>query len=1081
MSDNLAYNYFYPHLKIGFDAELASRADGQRESIPIRLKFGNEQFPKFVEQEISVYDSGDILNFKTDIITKTVPENHIGNFEPNLIPNIEFAEPDFLWRYSPTMDKKEYWIPWLSLIILKEKDGEEVGEFEEGDKKNADSLPFIKLANTDALPDLNEAWRWAHIHLNEQAGFKVEDIKRIIRDHPHRAVSRLLAPRQMTGKTKYCAFVVPSFRRGMQAGLRQEVNADVNKLAWETGATNIEIPYYFKWEFRTGKNGSFDRMIKDLEARPIHGAGTRKMDVSAPGYGIPSPNELGIEGALRSPDTTFDVWGMDKAPKGPNEEKYGHDPDNISTAFPNATQKDLRDLLNSAVDISHKGTIQERRVVPPIYGQWYKVKKDDVYQFPEKDGDLKRTADWITELNLDFRHRAAAGLGVEFIKENQEALMQSAWKQLSEIKKINKELNNAKYGRTVSSCLYKRFRNLNEEKLLQFGLGVQDKVALPPEPSLNPPSNARSRSLKSRNASAPSMKTIHEQLKKEPAINAALSQVKMRKYQVRKYAGVNKKMRISALSKNMSRNVFKVKPDVTTKSKAKARSRNVNNPSDLEMVVKQMGETIKTQLDPKISIEKRMCLRIDSFRRKTERKSRIIRAKEKTKVNKRRSRSAAKPTVIPNTDPLKPLSWEPEFHAPMYRYLKAMSKDWILPKVANVRQNTISLLTTNERFIEAFMVGLNHEMAAELRWREYPSSLKATYFSKFWDSTIYSVDDNEHEQFWQSYIGLDFMEWVALDWWIHLGQNLASTKEREALKALTDGTRADANNTLVLKALPEFLGKFSSSSAFDIVEQLLTEFELGQKNITDLNKTIYKEYKNAINEIRNLLEKSLEVNITLNNGIGKTAAVIEAHQKAIQQLIQQYEVYIERWLLTRGEDKDIQPISEWEGRLGTNSKRGGNDKMVLLIRSQLLQKYPTTEVYLAKATKNDTTKPDFTDRELPIFEGKFEPDILFLGFGKSIKEVADYFLVFEEPLTEVRYGLEEGIGNSMETLAWGNFTIKTNGYPDFSDTSEVSKFSKIDNQFDVTEVQDWNNPAYIAKCFTEKSSRVAIPLSRFIF
>jgi hypothetical protein len=46
----------------------------------------------------------------------------------------------------------------------------------------------------------------------------------------------------------------------------------------------------------------------------------------------------------------------------------------------------------------------------------------------------------------------------------------------------------------------------------------------------------------------------------------------------------------------------------------------------------------------------------------------------------------------------------------------------------------VTLLRTNQKMIEAFMVGLNHEMARELLWREYPTDQRGTYFFQFWDS-----------------------------------------------------------------------------------------------------------------------------------------------------------------------------------------------------------------------------------------------------------------------------------------------------------------------------------------------------------
>ena len=49
-------------------------------------------------------------------------------------------------------------------------------------------------------------------------------------------------------------------------------------------------------------------------------------------------------------------------------------------------------------------------------------------------------------------------------------------------------------------------------------------------------------------------------------------------------------------------------------------------------------------------------------------------------------------------------------------------------------KNTLSLLEINPAFIEAFLVGLNHEMSRELRWREYPAALGQTWFQHFFDT-----------------------------------------------------------------------------------------------------------------------------------------------------------------------------------------------------------------------------------------------------------------------------------------------------------------------------------------------------------
>jgi hypothetical protein len=75
----------------------------------------------------------------------------------------------------------------------------------------------------------------------------------------------------------------------------------------------------------------------------------------------------------------------------------------------------------------------------------------------------------------------------------------------------------------------------------------------------------------------------------------------------------------------------------------------------------------------------------------------------------------------------------PELDIPMYEPLKNISSELLLPNINLIEQNSITLLETNQKFIEAYMVGLNHEFARELLWREYPTDQRGSYFRQFWD------------------------------------------------------------------------------------------------------------------------------------------------------------------------------------------------------------------------------------------------------------------------------------------------------------------------------------------------------------
>ena len=86
-------------------------------------------------------------------------------------------------------------------------------------------------------------------------------------------------------------------------------------------------------------------------------------------------------------------------------------------------------------------------------------------------------------------------------------------------------------------------------------------------------------------------------------------------------------------------------------------------------------------------------------------------------------------------DPLEPILDAPDFPQPMYEALRDLSQDFLFPGLEHVPPNTVTLLETNPKFVESFLVGLNAEMSRELLWRNYPTDQRGTYFRQFWDTS----------------------------------------------------------------------------------------------------------------------------------------------------------------------------------------------------------------------------------------------------------------------------------------------------------------------------------------------------------
>ena len=78
--------------------------------------------------------------------------------------------------------------------------------------------------------------------------------------------------------------------------------------------------------------------------------------------------------------------------------------------------------------------------------------------------------------------------------------------------------------------------------------------------------------------------------------------------------------------------------------------------------------------------------------------------------------------------------------------------------------------------------------------------------------------------------------------------------------------------------------------------------------------------------------------------------------------------------------QDIAPITNWDDRkLGSNSPNS-TGTLVLLIRGELLRRYPNTVIYAVPAIKKDgklTLSPKSEDERPPLFRGTLKPDVTF--------------------------------------------------------------------------------------------------------
>jgi hypothetical protein len=143
---------------------------------------------------------------------------------------------------------------------------------------------------------------------------------------------------------------------------------------------------------------------------------------------------------------------------------------------------------------------------------------------------------------------------------------------------------------------------------------------------------------------------------------------------------------------------------------------------------------------------------------------------------------------------------------------------------------------------------------------------------------------------------------------------------------------------------------------------------------------------------------------------------------------------------------DIAPIASWDWskHLGDNATVQG-EQVVLLLRGELLRRYPNTIISVVQAEPGPNNQRILTTTErFPVFKGSMEPDLVFFGFNLSEADAIAgdgwYFVLAEHP-TEPRFGLEPGAGPAVlgtwNELGWPQ-VIVTHNHLDLSATPPPS-------------------------------------------
>jgi hypothetical protein len=490
-------NYtFLPWLRQGLANEISGQS-GSRATITVDLSLsgdkvdGGEDNRPPIHQDVEIYGPGDIVGIDQSSIIKVEPRNWITDFEPNYLPYIEFYDEDFPWRYSPVTPDGHRLHPWITLVVLRED------EFTEGKNIKSRPLPYINLDAAAKLPPSDQLWAWSHVHVNRNIigeDFTTDDateveskLRSALLANPDLAYARILCPRRLEPNLAYHAFLVPVFETGVLAGNGADPAgaASHDALAWTDTVQPAALPYYYRWYFRTGVVGDFEYLVRLLKPQPIDSrVGLRDMDVQRPGANIrgiidepaaPDEQKLGgilkLGGALRIPDAYYnedELAVVEKYRNWPTLAGYPHPFQQDLAAFINLSdsyQEKEAELANSESGITEEETADDPEteydigqnpdplITAPLYAQWHALTQR-LLKARDNTTDLDPNDNWVHELNLDPQWRVPAGFGTKIVQENQERYMKAAWDQVGEVLESNKRIRAGQLAREASWVWY---------------------------------------------------------------------------------------------------------------------------------------------------------------------------------------------------------------------------------------------------------------------------------------------------------------------------------------------------------------------------------------------------------------------------------------------------------------------------------------------------------------------------------------------------------------------------------------------------------------------------------------------------
>ncbi|MFN8205518.1 MAG: hypothetical protein U0S48_23420 [Solirubrobacteraceae bacterium] len=699
-----------------------------------------------VDVPLTLLGPGDAVGLDPAAIARVDPAPGATDAEPYLFAAIELVPADLPWLLTPVGPGADgRLLPWLALVVVPRT----AASIAPGPSGGLDRLQVA----ASELPPPDEAWAWAHAQvLGELSGGSAADA---LEADPGRWRARILAARRLDPGTSWLAALVPLFAAGAAAGRGDPAPDSPLAFAWDPAATgDVTLPVYHHWAFATVADADFETLARRLQARDLPaGVGRLPVDFSQPGVGVRGTTEaLWVEGALG---------------------RIG----DAQPPLPAAAQPLSDDIAALA-----QRTAAPLVVGPPLYG-----------------GALQ--AGWQEEVNADPRVRAIAGLGAEVVRREQDALVASAWRQVGELRTANRTLRWMTLAREVGGGLHRRhFAGASANALVQWSAPVQSQIRLDPQApatmaaalggmmlfpgAVDAPARralratgplaARALAAPAAGAAptpgaAPTAGATPAATPSTVATPAAAATPVRTIARSGPFGGVvvdpgqvvvfdpnpppvvaGTMVTLEALAHAIS--VPQAQLDALTSAVIQQRAQlmiasslvtETGDPSGLppnsHATFAAAAEATQDALLAQLALARRprpgvTVTALDH--------AQLVAALDPAPrfAALATRRVVAPASADPARGPLDDVRLAPSYPQPAVDALTALAPELLLPGLEDVPANTVTLATADQRFVEAFLLGMNHELDRELRWRGFPTVPGSTYFRRFWSRPPSDVD-----------------------------------------------------------------------------------------------------------------------------------------------------------------------------------------------------------------------------------------------------------------------------------------------------------------------------------------------------